>query len=217
MPTIPLRNLPLPPLATPLPPEVRDFLQEADERIEHFCRAQVIPGFVPSDFPLVYHALHYVASSGLAAGTRFCEWGSGFGIVTCLAALAGFDAYGIEIDSSLVDQARQLAADFGLRAEFLCDSFVPPGGEACLECVETSGWLTLQAGDVENTWGLGPEDFDVTYLYPWPEEEQALTSLFEQHASAGALLLTFHGLEELRLRRKVRGSRRSPGRRTSRR
>ena len=194
----------MPPPSGTLPPHVHDFLQEADHRLERFARDGLCPAFVPSDFPQVFHALQYLAGSGQAAGTRFCEWGSGFGVVTCLATLAGFDAYGIEIESELVDCARQLASDFGLPVEFLCDSFIPPEGAACLDTLDTSAWLTLQAGETAETWGLGPEDFDVIYVYPWPEEEHAMCTLFERHAAPGALLLSYHGQEAVRLRRKVR-------------
>src|SRR2546423_1671474 len=79
-----------------------------------------------------FGALQALAESALAPGGRFCEWGSGFGVVTCLAAMIGFDACGIEIEPDLVAAARRLAADFDLSAEFVCGSFVPRGGEACL-------------------------------------------------------------------------------------
>jgi hypothetical protein len=45
----------------------------------------------------------------LATGRRFIEWGSGLGVVTCLAEWAGFDAIGIEIEPRLVGMAEELA------------------------------------------------------------------------------------------------------------
>ena len=47
-------------------------------------------------------------------------------MVTCLAALLEFDAYGIEVDSTLVRASRRLAADFDLPIEFAQGSFIPP-------------------------------------------------------------------------------------------
>src|SRR5262245_50345847 len=85
--------------------------------------------FVPSDHLCAFGALQALAESALAPGGRFCEWGSGFGVVTCLAAMIGFDACGIEIEPELVDAARRLAEDFELSAEFVCGSFIPRGGE----------------------------------------------------------------------------------------
>src|SRR5262252_8771278 len=101
-----------------LPGDVRSFLREADRRIERFLRAGRVPAFVPSDFPRAYRALRAVAEGGLAAGGLFCEWGSGFGVVACLAAMLDFDACGIEAEGELVEAARELADDFGLPVEF---------------------------------------------------------------------------------------------------
>jgi len=38
---------------------------------------------------------------------RFLEWGSATGVITIMADLLGFDACGIELDSSLVVEARR--------------------------------------------------------------------------------------------------------------
>jgi hypothetical protein len=96
-------DLSLPPGNLALPGEVRTFLREAERRIEQFHREHHIPGFVPSDFARVYGALRALAAGDVAPGDRFCEWGSGFGVVACLAAILDFDTYGIEIESDLVD------------------------------------------------------------------------------------------------------------------
>src|SRR5689334_21051504 len=88
-----------------LPSETRRFLREAERRIEEFQRAGSVPGFVPSEFQLVYPVLRGLAAAELAPGNLLCEWGSGFGVVACLAAMLGFDACGIEIEPDLVDAA----------------------------------------------------------------------------------------------------------------
>ena len=62
--------------------------------------------------------LRALSEGGLARGWRFCEWGSGFGVVVGLAALVEFDACGIEIEALLVAEARKLADDFDLPVEF---------------------------------------------------------------------------------------------------
>src|SRR5437764_436319 len=99
---MPLVDLEVPNLPTELPSEVRIFLREANRRIERFQISACVPGFVPSDFAAAYRVLHLLASMDVAGGSRFCEWGSGFGVITCLAALLGFDACGIEIDFDLI-------------------------------------------------------------------------------------------------------------------
>ena len=52
-----------------------------------------------------------------------------------------------------------------------------------------------------------PDDFDVIFAYPWPGEEDVIMQLFDRYAAVGALLLTYHGIEELRIRRKAHSRR----------
>src|SRR5262245_43093830 len=122
---IPLVEIELPIDTAPLPRDVAVFLREAARRIERFQMDCRVPGFVPSDFARGYTSLRSVATRDSTPGNLFCEWGSGFGVVTCLAAMLDFDAYGIEIDSELVQAAVQLAADFDVPVEFIRGSFIP--------------------------------------------------------------------------------------------
>jgi hypothetical protein len=197
---MPLLDLSLPIGRDAPPREVRAFLREANRRIERFQRDHHLPAFVPSDFERTYGALHALAQSNLAPGDLFCEWGSGFGVVACLARMLDFDAYGIEIEGELVDAARLLADDFDLSVEFIRGSFIPTGSGACVDPDTEFAWLTNLADDAEV--GYEPDDFDVIFAYPWPDEERGVGALFEQHAGAGAVLLTYHGGDDLRLRRK---------------
>ncbi len=199
---MPLVELNVPIEGAPLPPDVLAFLSEADRRIERFQREQHVPAFVPSDFVGAYAVLRAVSAGDVAAGNLFCEWGSGFGVVACLAAMLDFDVYGIEIERELVDAAQQLADDFDLPVEFICGSFIPEGSEGSVATGHPFAWLTTEAGSTLEDMGLDPADFDVIFAYPWPDEESVIGELFEQHAGAHALLVTYHGGENLRLRRK---------------
>ena len=199
-----LMNLSLPIDEGPLPRDVHAFLRAAGRRIERFQREHHIPGFVPSNFARAYWALRALAAAGAARGNLFCEWGSGFGVVACLAAMLDFDAFGIEIEGELVDAARSLAADFRLPVEFACGSFIPGGSAACFQGGDGFAWLTTSGGHTEEELGLGLADFDVIFAYPWPDEERVTAALFEQQAGVGAVLLTYHGENDLRLRRKTR-------------
>jgi hypothetical protein len=200
---VPLVDLVLPPCSFSVPGDVRAFLREAERRLRRFRRNRRVPGFVPCDYAGAYGALRGLTELYPVPGRLFCEWGSGFGVVACLAVLLDFDACGIEIDGELVDAAQQLAEDFGLPAEFCQGSFIPQGGGACVRAGERFAWLTTDEGTPEEQLGLGPEDFDVIFAYPWPDEERLIGELFERYAAAGALLLTQHAGEEFRLRRKT--------------
>jgi hypothetical protein len=161
-----------------------------------------ITGFVPSDYPGAYLVLKGVLAAGQARGLRFCEWGSGFGVVTCLAAELGFDACGIETDAELVDRARELAADFDLPAEFVHGSFVPRGAEARVHTDGNYAWMTTDSDYAYEELGDDVADLDVVFLYPWPDEEHVTTGLFEHYAGPGAILITYHGEGVFRVRRK---------------
>ena len=67
------------------------------------------PRFVPSVPERVFAVLAEVTTRNLPPTRVFCEWGSGFGTATCLAALLGYEAYGLEIDAELVRRSRALA------------------------------------------------------------------------------------------------------------
>ncbi len=201
-----LNEIELQPTRAPIPDAIAALLADAQLRLQQYdAKYQAsIPAFVPSDFEQVYRALEWIDSAQLAAGHRFLEWGSGIGIVACLAAELGFDAIGIEIEPALVEIAESFAADHDVEVEFACGSYVPSGAEPF---VDTSGevtWLRTDGPDGYADLDLEPEDFDLIYAYPWPGEEQVIFDLFASCASVGALLLTFHSQDGLRLQRKVR-------------
>ena len=207
-----LVSLPLDEKTATLPPRVARLLSEADDQIEQFHhehRDTPLPGFVPSDFVAVYHAINHVAETGLAPGWRFVEWGSGLGVVTCLAGLAGFDAVGIEIERELVELSVVLAENHSIECEFICGSYVPEGGDLVLEAHAADldrevTWLRTDGQNGYELLELDVDDFDLVFAYPWPGEEEVVFDLFARFTAVGALLLTHHGEEGMRLQRKVR-------------
>jgi hypothetical protein len=190
-----------------LPPNVAALIQDAGRRIDALDdRMRIeIPAFVPSNFELAYRALAEINAANLATGHRFIEWGSGIGVIACLASCVGFDAVGIEIEQKLVTMAEQLAADHGIDVEFACGSFVPDGIVPRVNWVDGIAWLTTEGRDGYEVFDLDPDDFDVVFAYPWPGEEQVIFDLFADAAAVGALLLTYHGIDGVRLQRKVKG------------
>jgi len=132
--------------------------------------------FVPSNYRVVFAALRAMPRG------RFCEWGSGIGIVTGLAEILGFDACGIEIDTQLAATSRELLADFGLSAS-----------------IETGDYFEIS------------HDADVYFTYCWPGQmprvEQHFLSVTPDHAR----LLICHGAEDIRCKVKPRMKRRFDG------
>jgi len=189
--------------AAPLPEDVAAFLADADGRIERFASRQV-HAFVPSDYVLVYDVLRDVAALAVAPGNALCEWGCGMGVVAAMAAMLGYEACGIEINHELVDEARGLADDFGLSIDFVCGNMIPTGGDAYADTASSEmSWLSMGGHDAYEELGLDVDDFDVIFAFPWPGEEDVIDNLFEHYAAVGAVLITYHGIDGIRVQRKV--------------
>jgi hypothetical protein len=143
-----------------------------------------------------------VADAHLAAGPLFCEWGSGAGVVTCLAAMVGFGACGIEFETDLVGLSTRLARHYDVEADFCHGNFVPHGGQKIAEEVTEFEWLAVGGPDPYDQMDLEIDDFDMIFAYPWPGEERVIERLFERFAASGALLMTYNGDEGVRLFRR---------------
>lgn len=182
------------------------FIDDAQERIERFIHARhnsdPIPSFVASDFSMVDRALAAVIESALAPGRAFCEWGSGFSVVAGLAAMQGLDAHAIEINRDLVAQAQHLIDDHQLEVLIAQGSLVPEGGDAIVDDMAQQAWLLTGEHPAYDELGLDLDDFDLVFAYPWPGEESLIDALFDAFAAEGALLLTYHGMNEIKLQRK---------------
>lgn len=119
--------------------------------------------FVPSDYQIAY-AILYAMPRG-----RFCEWGSGMGIVTGLADMLSFDACGIEINKQMAAASRKLLADFGLSAT-----------------IKTGDYLEIS------------HDADIYYTYCWPSQMLHVQKHFLSAAPKHARLLICHGAQDIR-------------------
>ena len=188
-----LESIPLPePTGRPFPAQVSDFVADAEQRLRDFSPPRRIPEFQSCDGSLIYRTLDAILRSGLPLGPRFCEWGSGFGVATCCAALLGMQARGIEIEQPLHHESRALAAAHGIEADLRLGSFKP------------DGLYEERLPDAEPApLGFAPTDCDLVYAYPWPAEERWVDALFAFYAAPGTLLLTYHGGMTQKLRRKV--------------
>ncbi len=172
------------------------------EQFEADVRDHEFHPFVAADYDVVRTAL--VAHR--RPGQRFLEWGSATGVITIMADLLGFDAYGIELDGALVTRARALAAAFDSRATFATGSFLPTGYR----------YMARGGNDDMGTLGDGPSgylqlskalgDFDVVFGYPWGGESPVMLDVMQQYGSPDALLLlhdTIRGVRAFRNGREI--------------
>ena len=161
---------------------------EIFERFDTDVRQKAFHPFVAADYDRVLAALEPLA----APGVRFIEWGSASGVITIMASMLGFEAYGIELDPALVRVARKLAEKFHSTAVFAEGSFVPQGYR----------WRPSTGDGRLGTIGDGPsayplighplDDFSVVYGYPWGGEEPMMLDLMRSYGRRGARLL-MHG------------------------
>ena len=189
-----------------LPEEVEALIADANERIARFMhdrRDDPIAAFIPSDFPLVYRTLETIRDDRLAPGDRFCEWGSGFGVVAALAAQLGYESHAIEIEGDLVDEAMALSEEHELDVEHLHGSFIPRTAQRVVEDDDALTALTPGGPDALEAIGLAMDDFDVVFAFPWPGEQHVFERLFDAVAADGALLVTFHGVDGMIVQRRT--------------
>ena len=197
-----LEEIPLTLKSGEVSPEIATMLAEAEQRLDHFFEVGLgrrYPRYLPSEAEKVYRAIIALKESGVLRGNTFCEWGSGFGIATCMASLIGFKAYGIELEEGLVELSTQLAQDLGIPVEILCTSYLPEGYEECQgqggkdllpPQATTSGGVPIDTTPTYD--GLDPDDVDLFFAYPWPGQEEFMMDLFSEVATEDAVFLIYH-------------------------
>ena len=155
------------------------------ERFAREVREERWHPFVGADYDVVREVLMPLRGPGL----RFLEWGSATGVITIMADMMGFEAYGIELDETLVEVARGLAECTQSKARFVDGSFIPLGWEwkpgdrdARLGTIGSgrSGYIELERALM---------DFDVVYAFPWTGEEAMMVDLMRAHGNPEALLV----------------------------
>src|SRR6185369_13297968 len=167
------------------------------QRFDDTFRRRHFHPFVPADYDTARNLL----SSLRVPGRRFLEWGSATGIITIMADMMGFDAYGIEIDASLVATASETANRHRSAARFVVGSFLPAGyrfrtrdgdGRTGTIADGPSGYVEL---------GRPLEDFDVVFGYPWNGEEAVMLDVMQQYGRSDALLLLYDSDNSVRVYR----------------
>jgi hypothetical protein len=103
----------------------------------------------------------------------------------------GFAACGIELDALLLDSARQLAARCGSGARFVHGNFVPLSERPRIAAERVSPPFALDGADAYKVLGKSPGDFDLIYVFPWPDHIDLCHDLFARCARSGARLLIY--------------------------
>ena len=155
------------------------------ERFDADVRQKRFHPFVAADYDQVLRALLAVR----APGQRFVEWGSATGVITIMASLLGFEAYGIELDASLGRIARELATRFNSPAVFVDGSFIPSGYRWRPSTGDGRSGTIGDGPSAYPTLGLALDDFDVVYASPWGGEEPMMLDLMRAYGRRGGLLL----------------------------
>jgi hypothetical protein len=168
--------------------------REIADRFHERVRDREWHPFVAADYERVEQTLSSLRQPGL----RFLEWGSATGIITIMADMLGYEAFGIELDEELVGIARDMADRFGSRARFAAGSYLPAGyrwqsdtGDRRLGTIGQgrSGYLELQHP---------LEDFDLVFGYPWGGEEPVMLDLMRCYGGKNARLL-LHCTDAIRI------------------
>ena len=135
--------------AVMLAPELEDRLAalreagwELFDKFDHEVRDQRWHPFVAANYESVLEAL--IAQR--APGLTFLEWGSATGVITIMADLLGYEAYGIELDASLVETARSLAKRFDSKARFVAARSNRSGCQSPSHSRSSSGSSTSSLG-----------------------------------------------------------------------
>lgn len=165
------------------------------ERFDLEVRTESFHPFVAADYERVLQALIPLR----AAGRRFLEWGSATGVITILADILGFEAWGIELDPALVEVARGLAERHGSGARFAAGSFLPAGyrfrDRSGDDRIGTLGYGASAYPEI----GHPLDDFDVVYGYPWEGEAQLMRDLMDRYGDRHAHLLVLSGNDGVRV------------------
>jgi hypothetical protein len=158
------------------------------ERFDEEVRRHHFHPFVAAEYERVVDALMRHRGANL----RFLEWGAATGVITIIADLLGFDAYGIELDRDLVATARRLAKKFDSRARFVAGSFLPTGYEWCPPDGDgrTATLGTGPSGYLEL--GHSLDEFDVVFGYPWDGERDLMLDVMRRYGRDDATLLLNH-------------------------
>ena len=169
--------------------------QEAHNLWEQHRLTTPFEGYVSGDYAALYHALADLRGQAW----NFLEWGSGLGVLTIMASRMGFEAYGIETESILIDYANDLAERHGSDAQFAHGSFIPEQFDISFSEEYAINRTVIDMPSAYHTIDMELSDFDIVYGFPWPDEHDFFREIMKQCARPDALYLSYDARDEISL------------------
>ncbi len=180
------------PQPSPIDPALRTRLSELSaegwelwERFDIEVRQRGFHPFVAADYDKVLPTLISLREPGL----RFLEWGSATGVITIMADLLGFEAYGIELDPGLVRIARGLAERYRSGARFTEGSFLPTGYEWKPRTSDSKVRYIGSGVSAYPEMGHPLDDFDLVFGFPWGGEVLLMLDLMRCYGNPDGRLI----------------------------
>jgi hypothetical protein len=178
-------------------PEIKSLWSDAKNIWDRYEDKRTFRLFVAADYAAVYQALAQLRDHVVT----FLEWGSGLGVITIMASHLGLEAYGIELEPSLVECSRYLAKKYESNAQFVTGSFIPGEYEWSPECADDSFRTELDAEPGYEELDMELRDFDLVYVFPWPDELLMFKDIMRQCGGENSLFLTYDAREGIQLTR----------------
>jgi hypothetical protein len=116
-----------------------------------------------------------------------------------MASRMGFEAYGIESQSELVEYARLLSRAYQSNAKFAAGDFVPDDFEWNPAKGHEASRPVIDAGAGYAELDKKLADFDLIYAFPRPEEHGLFESIVKDCGRPGSLLLSYDADEGINL------------------
>jgi len=183
--------------SVPILPGLEDLWVEAGAIWDRLHERGEFFNFVASDYEAVYQAL--VGLQGQAE--TVLEWGSGLGVIAIMAARLGFDSYGIEIEPKLVDLSSGLAEKYDAEVEFAVGSYVPGDYDLNPELADADFRTSFDDEPAYDELDMELRDFDIVFVYPWPNERALHQDIMRQCGGPHSLLMIFDVREGLSIER----------------
>lgn len=191
------------PASEPSKKQLQALWSEADAIWDKRGNERAFSGYVSADYAAIFRSLKTLRKRS----HTFLEWGSGLGVVTIMASRLGFDAYGIEVETDLVDAAQDLAERHHASPSFGVGSFIPDAFEITSGLSESFINTREDGGDAYSDLDMELRDFDLVYAYPWPGELGIFRSIVRRYGSPHTLFLSYDVREGLALSRPAKNRR----------